>query len=366
MVEYYRAWLHTRLGEVDAARRAYLAAAVACPDYCFPARLEEIAILQAANTANPDDARALFYLGNLLYDRRRHREAITCWENSVRLEPANAIAWRNLGIAYFNVLGQHAESRRAYEEAFRVQPGDARLFSSVINCGSGPGCRLPNALANSRPILTWCAPATISRLNYVLFTIKQANRPKHSLSSRTANSSHGRVAKARYSRQHVRTHLLLGRAALASGNVAEARRLFTVAQAAPRNLCEAKHLLANQSEIHFWLGEACAAGGDTVSAQKHWIAAATFKGDFQEMSVRLFSEITYYSALSWARLGEKSRGEQLFRDLLAYADELALTPARIDYFATSLPTMLLFEEDLQARQLITAKFLKAQALLGLG
>ena len=63
MVEYYRAWLICGLAEADAARRAYLVAAVACPDYCFPARLEEIAIFQTASTANPNDARALLYLG---------------------------------------------------------------------------------------------------------------------------------------------------------------------------------------------------------------------------------------------------------------------------------------------------------------
>jgi hypothetical protein len=39
---------------------------------------------------------------------------------------------------------------------------------------------------------------------------------------------------------------------------------------------------------------------------------------------------------------------------------------KIDYFATSLPTMLLFDEDLRKRQHITATFLRAQALIGLG
>ena len=41
-------------------------------------------------------------------------------------------------------------------------------------------------------------------------------------------------------------------------------------------------------------------------------------------------------------------------------------PAKIDYFATSLPTMLLFDEDLQARQTFTARFMQAQAFVGLG
>ncbi|MEO6992360.1 MAG: hypothetical protein ABI273_01910, partial [Lacunisphaera sp.] len=57
---------------------------------------------------------------------------------------------------------------------------------------------------------------------------------------------------------------------------------------------------------------------------------------------------------------------RLLRGLLAHARKLGQTPATIDYFATSLPTMLLFNDDLQARQETTALFLEAQARLGLG
>ena len=52
--------------------------------------------------------------------------------------------------------------------------------------------------------------------------------------------------------------------------------------------------------------------------------------------------------------------------MLAYARRLQKTQAKIDYFATSLPTMLLFDDDLQFRQETTALFLQAQAHLGLG
>ena len=45
---------------------------------------------------------------------------------------------------------------------------------------------------------------------------------------------------------------------------------------------------------------------------------------------------------------------------------VAKAPAEIDYFATSLPTMLLFDDDLRERQRTTALFLQAQARLGLG
>jgi predicted Zn-dependent protease len=84
------------------------------------------------------------------------------------------------------------------------------------------------------------------------------------------------------------------------------------------------------------------------------------------MSVRSFSEMTYYSALSLGRLGRKSAAKRLLRDLLAYAERLEKEEAKIDYFATSLPTMLLFEDDPQARHETASLFLQAQALLGLG
>src|SRR5690242_7285330 len=97
-------------------------------DYCFPSRLEEIEILESAMRANPRDAKVPYYLGNLFYDRRRHREAIRLWERSAKLAPAFSVVWRNLGIGYFNILRNPAKAKAAFERAFRANPGDARLF----------------------------------------------------------------------------------------------------------------------------------------------------------------------------------------------------------------------------------------------
>ena len=166
--------------------------------------------------------------------------------------------------------------------------------------------------------------------------------------------------------QHVRSQLLLGRQAFTKEDFGRAIHHFEKALSSPENLGEAKHLLANQSDILFWLGEARAAAGDQKKAREAWTAAAQFKGDFQNMSVRVFSEMTYFSALAWERLGKNQKSSRLLTDLLSYARDLEKQVARIDYFATSLPTMLLFEDDLQARQTTTARLLQAQALLGLG
>jgi tetratricopeptide (TPR) repeat protein len=76
--------------------------------------------------------------------------------------------------------------------------------------------------------------------------------------------------------------------------------------------------------------------------------------------------MTFYSALALEKLGRKSKAKKLFRDLLACAQKLQKTEAKIDYFATSLPAMLLFDDDLQFRRETTAIFLQAQARFGLG
>ncbi|MGC4071040.1 MAG: DUF5107 domain-containing protein [Nibricoccus sp.] len=366
LVSYYRAWCAHLIGKENVVRGHLTAAAEAAPDYCFPARLEEIAILEFAISRNPRDPRAPYYLGNLFYDRRRHEEAIRLWKKAAKLDASHAVVWRNLGIGYFNVAKKPARARLAYERAFRANSRDARLLYERDQLwkriGETPARRLRElekypTLAEQRDDLSveLCALYNLTG---------QPERAREVLTSRKFQPWEG--GEGQVLGQHVRTHLLLGRAALEAGDSAKAVADFRQALQAPENLGEAKHLLANQSDIHFWLGEAHAADGDHEAAKKHWLAAAAAKGDFQEMSVRSFSEMTYYSALALERLGKKAAAKKLLRDLLAYARRFEACEAKIDYFATSLPTMLLFNDDLQERQTVVAKLLQAQALAGLG
>ncbi len=366
LVAYYEAWIHSLLGDQVKARAAARRAARETPDYCFPARLEEIAILGNAVRLNPKDPRAPYYLGNLFYDRRRHREAIGMWERAAALDARFPTVWRNLGIGYYNVLRKPAKAREAYEKAFRADPKDARLLYERDQLWKRlripPKKRLAEllkhrALVESRDDLS----VEICSL------FNQTGTPARALevlSGRTFQPWEGGEGKALG--QHVRTHLLLGHRALAAGDPETARDLYRAALGAPRNLAEAKHLLANQSDIHYWLGIAMEACGDKAGARRHWTLAANFRGDFQEMSVRAFSEMTYWSALSLEKLRRGKEAVKLLEGLLAHARLLRASKATIDYFATSLPTMLLFEEDIQERQETTALFLEGQALLGLG
>ena len=366
LIAYTLGWLYQKSGDSRAAHAAFRRAAALPSDYCFPARLEEIAVLEAASAANPADARAPYYLGNLLYDRRRHTEAIRLWERSARLDPSFPTTWRNLGIGYFNITKNPAKARAAYDRACRLAPADARLLFERDQLwkrlGEAPAKRL--RVLEKHPDLIALRDDLSVELCALYNQTGQPANARAIVSTRHFQPWEGGEGQAMG--QHVRSHLLIGRAALAAGDHAAAIQSFEHALSSPENLGEAKHLLANQSDIRFWLGEAHAAAGNRTAARAAWTAAATFKGDFQDMSVRAFSEMTYFSALSWERLGQKTKATRLLTDLLAYARDLEKQPAKIDYFATSLPTMLLFDADLQAVQTTTARFIQAQALLGLG
>jgi tetratricopeptide (TPR) repeat protein len=166
--------------------------------------------------------------------------------------------------------------------------------------------------------------------------------------------------------EYVRAQLLLGQAAMANGNPERAIQCFEAANQPPQSLSEARHLLANSSNVEYLLGEASAAAGNQENAKLHWERAIRQRGDFQQMQVRAVSEMTYWGAMALRRLGREDEATSLFEEILDYAEALEKTEPKIDYFATSLPTMLLFEEDLSKRQHITAIFLRAQGLLGLG
>ena len=366
LLAYTAAWITGLSGDTAARHHHLVAAKKASPDHCFPARLEEILVLEAALAADARDGRAALYLGHLLYDRRRHAEAIEHWRAATRHDPKNAVAWRCLGLGAFNILGKPALARAVYEKAFAAAPADARLLYERDQLwkrlGVAPAKRLRELEKHAALV------ATRDDLSVEFSALQnQVGRPEKALpivSTRHFQPWEGGEGQALG--QHVRTHQLLARRALSSGNATEAARLLEIALSAPLNLGEANHLLANQSDLRLALGDALSAAGRRADALPQWRAAAEFKGDFQGMTVRAYSEITYYSALALRRLGKKAAADKLLHALLAYAQALSKTEAKIDYFATSLPTILLFDDDLQARQLTTALFIEAQARLGLG
>jgi tetratricopeptide (TPR) repeat protein len=366
MVWYALGYFESQLGNLTEAQKCYKQADAAKPDYCFPNRLEEMGFLEAAIEAHPDEARAPYYLGNLLYDRRRHCEAIACWEKAARLDASFATPWRNLGIGYFNVMENAEKARRAFDRAFEADRSDARVLYERDQLwkrmGDSPECRLREL--EKFPELVQQRDDLSVELASLFNQTGQYEKALAVLASRKFQPWEG--GEGLGLGQYVLAEIGLGRRALAAGDCVGAVTALGRALFPPDNLGEARHLLTNRSNLYYWLGAAYQGAGYETAARRFWRKAAAYQGDFQQMAVQRFSEKTYYTALAMRQLGKTEEADQLLRELLGHARNMIRQEVKIAFFATSLPAMLLFNDDPQKRNTVNAMFLEAQASLGLG
>ena len=366
MLLYLHADLLTRAGRMQESVAAYQAASAASADYVFPSRLEEMLLLERATAANPRDARAPYYLGNLLYDRRRYEEAMIRWERATELDPEFPTAWRNLGFGYFNVRHDTERALTAFKRARLLSPSDGRILYEQDQLLKRTGVAVDRRLKalESESGLVSLRDDLSAELATLYNSTGQPAKALEVLRSRQFGPWEG--GEGLVLGQYVRANVLLAQEALSLGDARGALVYLEAARHPPQTLSEAMHLLANGSMIDYWMGTACAASGDEERAGAHWKRAAGQQSDFQGMQVQPISEMTYWSALALKKLGRGAEATALLERIAAYGREIERTTPKIDYFATSLPAMLLFEEDLKERQKISAMFLQAQALLGLG
>ena len=286
IVAYLLATLYEQTGNHTSARRCLEQAAALSPDYVFPHRIEEMLLLEEICLHHPKDPHAPYYLGNFLYDRRRYDEAITRWQTAASLDPSFPTAWRNLGLAYFNIHNNPGKALSAYDRALSADPSDARVLYERDQLwkriGEKPAKRL--AELNRHPDLV--ASRDDLTVEYTTL-LNQTGEPSAALQLLTARifqpweGGEGLVLA-----QYVRASLLTGKGLLQDGRGAMALKHFQAALHPPHNLSEARHFLANASDIYFWIGTAERASGNEPAARTAFERAARQRGDFQQMSVR--------------------------------------------------------------------------------
>jgi tetratricopeptide (TPR) repeat protein len=130
MVYYYIGYFYSKLDEPDKALQYYKKASQMPHMYCFPFRAEEVNILKDAMAINPADARAPYYLGNLLYEHQPE-QAITEWEKSSQLDNSFYIVHRNLGLAYKEIKKDFPKALVSLENAVALNKEDPRLLFEV-------------------------------------------------------------------------------------------------------------------------------------------------------------------------------------------------------------------------------------------
>lgn len=358
MLWYTSGYFAERLGDSSAAAAFYKKGRQACPDYCFPSRLEEMLVLQSALRHDVADPRAHYYLGNLLYDKHRRQEAIHHWETATGAEPAFSIPWRNLGIAYYNVCGDSNKALESYERAFETNPRDARLLYELDQLRKRIGVEPHERILqlNKHPLLVDQRDDLTVELVTLYNQTGQYETALSILGNRRFHPWEG--GEGLVSGQYVAAHLLGGRNALDSGNAAKALDHFRSAREYPLNLGEGKHLLTQETHLDYFTGGAFAMLNCKEEAEASWGKAVSAHSDS--------SIFAYYRALALLSLGKDSAAIGLLQSLREAAWRQATAEVRIDYFATSLPNFLIFEDDLRKRNQVDSLFLLAMANLGLG
>ena len=350
LVQYHRAALLDATGRPAEAAAARELARSADARHSLASRLADASVLEAALAADPADGRAASLLGSWYYDKKRYADAIAAWSAAAATgldDETAALVNRNLGIAAYNVDRDPAAALARFEAARERAPHDAKLLYEydqlLARTGASAESRLARlegagALATSRDDLTVVLVGLLTETG-------RADEARLIIQGRVFQPWEGGEGQVLLAWQNASTEL--ARTALDAGDAASALSLVRSAITPPLSLGEGRHPLANLADLRFLLGEALAASGDEAAARLEWRASADSTGDFIDMTERRFSEQTLYSIRALRRLGDDDAADALTAQLRDYIAELAATPASVDYFATSLPAMLLFHDDPQ-------------------
>jgi tetratricopeptide (TPR) repeat protein len=324
MLHYCLASFLDRSGREAEARDQLLRAAALPPDFCFPFRLESIPVLRWASRINPQDARASYYLGNLLFDRQP-AEALAAWEKAVVLDDRFATAHRNLGIAYSRLHSDLPRAVACLENAVACDPSDPRLYLELDQlcdlADVAPRMRLDVLVRNHSIVAK--RDDSLAREIVLLVETGEYDRAIELLEG---HHFHVWEGGGDIHGVYVDAHILRGMRSMTEGFHDRALQDFKAALEYPENLEVGRPASGGRdAELYYYIGRALEALGNQHAAGKAFErSAGALTGP---------SEPTYFQGLSWIRLGEKRRAKECFERLAAFAlANLEKEPA-MDYFA---------------------------------
>ena len=363
---YYAGWALSLAGK-DATAMFDKAAGHA-PEFCFPNRLEAILALQCAQKMNPTDAKAPYYLGNLWYDKRQYTEAVSCWENSAELDGTFPTVLRNLSLAYFNKLNREEKAVEYLEKAFALDPSDARILMELDQLYK----RLCRPHAERLAFLDKYFQLVEQRddvyLEYVTLNNQLGNYAKaiEMIDKRIFHPWEGGEGKVPAQYQLARVEL--AKIAIKEKDYSKAVSLLNECLEYPNNLGEGKLHGAQENDFYYWLGCVFEGLGIQEQARKYWElakdgntepAAAIFYNDQKPDKI-------FYQGLALLKLGLQHEANARFEKLIAFGEKHMDEQIKLDYFAVSLPDLLIWDDDLTYRNKIHCHYMLGLGFMGMG
>ena len=354
LIFYHLAYYAGKQGKTGEAIRYVQLAAQMTPDYCFPSLPETAEALRYAQKINPQDARAPYYLGNLLYDKKRHLEAIEQWEWSQALDSGFSIVHRNLGMAYYNIEKNPQKAVHSYQAACQANPNDARLFFELDQLekrlGAKPEERLTQ-LESHLHLVQQRDDLSIERISLynLLGNYDKALELLGQRSFRPWEGGEGRV-----SREYIQAHLQRGIRLLdtvylkgqpqAADAAVTALADFQATLTFPANLGEGRHeIWMPEAHLFYHIGRAYQALEDKQRAVEFFEKSAAESKPHPQMA--------YYQGLALQKLNRAEEADQKFRSLLDAGQQILLSVAAAEkgtatrIFETSVPTLSVLNDD---------------------
>ena len=278
----------------EAARYFHLAAQMPT-DYVFPFRLEEVKVLEAAMQANPGDARAPYYLGNLLYDRQPD-VAIKEWEKSAAIDNTFSLVHRNLAQGYEASQNDNRKATIAsMERAVALDQNNARLrfeLDMLYEAGNvTPQKRL--ASFESNPALAAKRSDAMTQEAKVYLLV---GRYEQALRLLKTHRFHNWEGYGDVHEVYMDACLLAGESELHAGKFNEALGDFQAALEYPENLEVGKpYHEGRRPEIDYWLGVAYGKLGKSAESMEMFRQAVAAPEPEQG---REQPEMLYYAGLA--------------------------------------------------------------------
>lgn len=368
MLSYYKAYYLSLMGKAEAEISGILAQAEECrPDYCFPNKLEDIAVLRFA-IRRGCRAKAPYYLGCLYYDKLQWQESVKLWEMSARTDDAFPTVHRNLALAYYNKCKEPEKAKQELEKAFALNPADVRIFLELDQLHKKLGWSFEERLADYEAHTELLEGRDDLYIEYITLVNLTGNHEKayDCIMSHKFHPWEG--GEGKITTQYTLALLGLAQAALKEKDCKRAEELLRGAFVYPENLGEGKLEGTKDNHLYYHLGLALEGQGREEEA-KVCFENATLGTD--EPAGAMYyndqpADMILYQGLAYLKLGKVREARARFYRLIDYGERHLEDQVKIQYFAVSLPEFLIFDEDYTLRNRAHCYYLMSLGNLGLG
>jgi tetratricopeptide (TPR) repeat protein len=365
---YFLGWFHFLNNNEPDAITCFTKGENEKPGVCFPNQLEAVMAFKVCISLLKNASKAYYYLGNFYYHNKEHLIAIENWEKSEQLNSGFPTVKRNLALAYFNKINNKELALTKMEEAFNLDTADSRVFMELDalykKFNKDYQFRLVK-LDENQKLVSARDDLYLEKISLLNYTHKftQANQL---LSQHKFHSWEG--GEGNVTGQYILNLVEWAKEDILVGNYKEAITKLEKAQVYPNNLGEGKLYGAQENDIHFWIGlcyEKIKIFKDSI---KYYTKAST---GTKNPSPALFyndqqPDKIFYQGMAFRKLNKKDKAEECFSILREYGEKHKNEKVKMDYFAVSLPDMMIWEDDLNIRNNEHCLYLIALSKIGDG